>query len=307
MLKYLIKRIALLIPVLIGITLLIFLVLDLSPGDPAVMVLGPGEYTVAQLEAQREMMGLNDPLIIRYVKYMSNVVRGDFGTSWLHGYSVSEEFSHRLPFTLQLGVYANIISIILGIPFGILAGVRHNRTADFILTFISLILASAPAFWLGMLGQVYISLKLGLLPVSGAASFSHYILPAFVLAGLLTAQNMRITRTWLVDVIRSDYVRTARAKGAHEATVILKHALRNALLPVITTLGLHFAMIMGSSTVIETVFAIPGASSFLINAVKTGDVPIVMGCIVIIALFVGIINLLVDLIYALVDPRVKLS
>ena len=307
MLKYLIKRLLLLIPVVIGITLLIYIVLDLSPRDPVLIVMGAGEFTDEQYEAQREVMGLNGPLIVRYARYIVNIVKGDFGKSWFQGYNVAVEFSHRLPYSLKLGIYANLISIILGIPLGIIAGVRHNKATDFILTFISLILASAPAFWLGMLGQVYLGVRLGLLPVSGAATFSHYILPAFVVAGMMTAQNVRITRTWLIDVIRSDYVRTARAKGAREFTVILKHALRNALLPVITTLGMHFAMIMGSITVIETVFAVPGVSSFLINAVRIGDVPIVMGCIVIIAIFVGIVNLLVDLIYALVDPRVKFS
>ncbi len=208
---------------------------------------------------------------------------------------------------MKVGVFANLISIVIGIPLGIIAGVRHNKATDFVLTFMSFILASAPNFWLGMLGQVYLCVRAGILPVSGAATFAHYVLPAIVCASSWTAQNLRVTRTWLIDVIRSDYVRTARAKGASEARVVLRHALRNSLLPVITTLGMHFAMIMGSITIIETVFAIPGASSFLINAVRTGDVPIVMGCMAVIALFVGVVNLLVDLLYALVDPRVKLG
>jgi len=307
MLKYIIKRLLLLIPVVIGITLLIYIVLDLSPRDPVLIVLGSGEFTEAQYNAQQEAMGLSGPLIVRYAKYMVNLLKGDFGVSWFQGFSVSAEFSNRLPHTLKLGIFANVIAIVVGIPLGIIAGVRHNKGTDFVLSFLSLVLASAPTFWVGMLGQVYISVRLGILPVSGAETFSHYILPSFVVAGMWIAQNVRTTRTWLIDVIRSDYVRTARAKGAREFTVITKHALRNALLPVITTLGAHFAMIMGILTVIEIVFAIPGVSSFLINAVRIGDVPIVMGCIVIIALFVGIVNLLVDLIYALVDPRVKFS
>ena len=306
MLKYIFKRLLMLIPVLLGITLLIFVILAFSPNDPAAIILG-ADYTLEQLEAQREDMGLNDPVLVRYVKYMWNLVRGDFGISWFNGYDVAKEFSSRMPYSLQLGIYANIFSIILGIPLGIWAGVRHNKPADFVISFFSLILASAPSFWLGMLAQVYISVRLGLLPVSGASSFTHFILPSVVMGAMLTASNVRITRTWLIDVVNSDYVRTARAKGAREFTVIVKHALRNSLLPVVTTLGMHFAMIMGSVTIMETVFAIPGASTFLLSAVRTGDVPIVMGCIVVISLFVGIVNLLIDLIYALIDPRVKFS
>ena len=307
MLKYVIKRVLLLIPVLIGITLMIFVVLDFSPQDPVMIALGAGEITTESYEAQKELMGLNDPLLVRYGKYILNVLQGNLGKSWFQGYNVSAEFAHRLPYSLMIGIYANVMSILIGIPFGIIAGVRHNKTTDVIVTFIALVLASAPSFWLGMLLQVFISVRLGLLPVSGADTFRHLFLPSFVAASAMIAQNMRVTRTWLVDVIRSDYVRTARAKGAREYTVIMKHALRNALLPVITTLGMHFATIIGAVTIVETVFAVPGASIFLINAVKTGDIPIVMGCIVIVAIFVGSVNLLIDLIYAMVDPRVKLS
>jgi peptide/nickel transport system permease protein len=307
MLKYVIKRLILLIPVLFGITLLVFIVLNLSPSDPVLIALGNGEFTVADYEAKKAAMGLNEPLLVRYINYIKDLFRGDLGTSWFQGFDVASEFGHRLPYSLKIGVFANFISILIGIPFGIIAGIRHNKSMDFIVTFVALILAAAPNFWLGMMGQIYLSVKLGLLPVSGIGSFWHYILPAAVAASNMTANNMRITRTWLVDVINSDYVRTARAKGAHEFTVVVKHALRNALLPIITTLGMNFATILGSVMIVETVFAVPGASLFLINAVKTGDIPIVMGCIVIVALFVGVVNLLIDLIYALVDPRVKYS
>ena len=306
MLKYIIKRILYLIPVLVGITLLIYLVLSLSPIDPVSLRLG-SEYTYEQWYAMSESMGLNKPLLMRYLTYLINIFRGDFGRSWFLGINIAQELAHRIPYSLLLGAYANVISIVIGIPLGIIAGVRHNKPTDFILTFFALLLASAPGFWLGMLGQIFISLNLGLLPVSGVGSLAHFTLPAIVLGGALTASNLRTTRTWLIDVIRSDYVRTARAKGANEFRVVLRHALSNSLLPVITTLGFHFAMIMGTATVIETVFAIPGSSSFMINAVRTGDVPIVMGCIAVVALYVGIINLLIDLLYAAVDPRVKLN
>ena len=305
MLKYAVKRVFMLIPVLIGITLMVYLILSLTPVDPVKIVLGVGEFTAEDYEMTKEWLGLNDPLLVRYGKYLANVARGDFGTSWYNGYNVGTEFARRFPYSLKIGIYANIISIIIGIPFGIIAGVRHNKASDYIATVVSLLLVSAPSFWVGMLGQLYLAVRLNLLPVAGSDTFKHYILPSFVGAGAMLASNMRTTRTWLVDVIRSDYVRTARAKGAHEFTVIVKHALRNALLPVITTLGMNFAMILGAVTIIETVFAIPGASSFLISACRVGDVPIVMGCIVVVAVFVGAINLVIDLIYALVDPRVS--
>lgn len=307
MIRYVIKRLLMLIPVLFGITFVVFLILSLSPNDPAMIVLGAEDFTLEQLYAQREAMGLNDPLIVRYFTYMWNAVRGDFGTSWFLGFDVAYEFTQRLPFSLRLGIYANLISIILGIPLGIIAGVWHNKGADFAISFFALIMASAPSFWLSMLGQVYLSVGLGIFPVFGADTLWHFMLPAFVLGGILTASNVRITRTWLVDVIRSDYVRTARAKGAREFRVIMKHALRNSLLPVITSIGMGFAMIMGMVAIVEIVFAIPGASAFLISAVRTGDMPVVMGCIVVVALFVGIVNLLVDLLYAVADPRVKYS
>jgi len=308
MLRYTIKRLLLMIPVIIGITLTIYVVLELSPRDPVVAALGESaEYTIEQYEAMKVQMGLDGPLVIRYLRYMSHAVRGDLGDSWFNNYNVTAEFGHRLPYSLKIGIYANIVSILLGIPLGIIAAVRYNKEMDLILTFFAMLLVSAPGFWVGMLAQQYVSIYLGLLPVSGAATFAHYVLPSTVLATSETATNMRITRTWLIDVIRSDYVRTARAKGAGEVRVLVRHALRNALLPVITTLGAHFAFIIGGVAIIETVFAIPGIGSFLVNGVRTGDAPVVMGCVIVIALFVGMVNLLVDLLYAVVDPRVKYS
>jgi len=306
MLRYIMKRLLLMIPVVIGITLSIYIVLDLSPMDPVMATLGD-EYTVEQYDARKTEMGLDGPLVVRYVRYMSHAITGNLGDSWFNNYNVTDEFVHRLPYSLKLGIYANLISIVLGIPLGIIAAVRYNKETDLVLTFFALLLVSAPGFWVGMLAQQYISIHLGLLPVSGAATFAHYVLPSMVLAAVETATNMRVTRTWLIDVIRSDYVRTARAKGAGEVRVLVRHALRNALLPVITTLGAHFALIVGGVAITETVFAVPGIGSFLVNGVRTGDAPVVMGCVIVIALFVGAVNLLVDLLYAVADPRVKYS
>ena len=306
MLKYTLKRLLLMIPVILGITFLVYMVLSLSPGNPAQMVLGP-EATAEDIAAKEIEMGLDRPVIVQYVDYMLGAVTGDFGTSWYQGFDVMEEFSHRVPYTLSLGFLAMLWACALGIPMGVLAAVRHNHITDYVVTVLALFLSSAPAFWLGMMYQMFFALRLGWLPASGAGSFAHYILPALSLGGSVMASNARTTRTWLIDTLRSDFVRTARAKGNKESTVIFKHALRNSLLPVITQIGTSFAIIMGGSVITETVYAFPGIGSYLINAVKSKDIPIVMACILVVALIVGITNLVVDLLYAVVDPRVQIG
>lgn len=306
MLKYTLKRLLLMIPVVLGITFLVYMVLSLSPGNPAQMVLGP-EATAEDIAAKEIEMGLDRPVIVQYVDYMLGAVTGDFGTSWYQGFDVMEEFSHRIPYTLSLGFLAMLWACALGIPMGVLAAVRHNHITDYVVTVLALFLSSAPAFWLGMMYQMFFALRLGWLPASGAGSFAHYILPALSLGGSVMASNARTTRTWLIDTLRSDFVRTARAKGNKESTVIFKHALRNSLLPVITQIGTSFAIIMGGSVITETVYAFPGIGSYLINAVKSKDIPIVMACILVVALIVGITNLVVDLLYAVVDPRVQIG
>ena len=294
------------IPVILGITFLVFFILLASPGNVAQMVLGP-EATVEDIAMKEHDLGLDQPIVVQYIKYMWNALHGDFGTSWFQNFNVMEEFSHRIPYTLSLGFLAIAWACVLGIPIGIIAAVRHNHMTDYVVTFFSLLLSSAPAFWLGMMYQLFFAQKLGWLPASGVGSFNYYILPSLSLGGGILASNARTTRTWLLDVIRSDYVRTARAKGNKESTVIVKHALRNSLLPVITQIGVSFSIIMGGSVITETVYAFPGIGSFLINAVKTKDIPIVMACIVVVAVIVGLTNLVVDLLYAVVDPRVQLG
>ncbi len=295
-----------LIPVMVGISLFIYLVLSLAPGDPARMILGM-DALPEDIEALREELGLNKPLLIRYGLYMWDALHGDFGTSWYQRFDVASEFFHRLPNTFWLAFIANAFSIIIGIPVGIIAAVRHNKPADYVVTFFSLLLCSAPGFWLGMLAQLLFCIRLGWLPSSGVGSFAHFILPALTMGGGIIAINMRTTRTWLLDSIRSDYVRTARAKGAREGRVIVHHAMRNSMLPVITGLGMNFAACMAGTAVTETVFAIPGIGSFITTGVKTKDIPIVLCSVIIIALMVGLVNLIVDIIYAVVDPRVKLG
>ncbi|HWS42684.1 MAG TPA: ABC transporter permease [Pseudoflavonifractor sp.] len=306
MLKYILKRLLLLIPVVLGITFIIFVVLSMAPGDPAALILGQ-DATVEALAAKRAEMGLDKPIVIQYVTYMLNMLRGNFGTSWLSGYEVLPEFLHRMPNTIMLGSLAMLFSVIIGIPVGIIAAIRQNHFVDYASLAIALILFSLPSFWFGMMGQILLCLNLGWLPASGVGSLKHFILPAITLGANILASQLRMTRTSMLDVVKQDYIRTARAKGADEKQVVLHHVLQNGMLPIITQIGISFASCMGGSVITETVFSIPGIGSLLINAVKGRDVPVVMGTLVFIAVFVGIVNLIVDIFYALIDPRVKLT
>ncbi len=304
MLKYTIKRVLMLIPTIIGITLFIYLIMSLVPGDPAEL-LSPPEATAAEVQALRVEMGLDKPILVQYLNYMWDILHGDFGVSWFTQQPVADEILHRMPYTLTLGVYSTIIASLISIPLGTLTAVKHNTWIDYVLTFLCLVFAAMPNFWLGIILQINLSLNTGWLPAYGMGTPAHYVLPVIAVCASSVANNIRSTRTWVLDVIRSDYVRTARAKGASEFVVIMKHALRNALLPIITGFGSSFAGVLGGSVVIETVFAIPGISTYLTSAVKTRDMPIIMGSILVISVFVGVVNLLVDLMYSVIDPRVK--
>jgi len=304
MLKYAMKRILMLIPTIIGITLFIYLIMSLVPGDPAEL-LSPPEATADEVQQLRVELGLDQPVLIQYLRYMWNVVHGDFGVSWFTRLPVINEIKNRMPYTLSLGVFSTIIASVISIPLGTLTAVKHNSITDYVVTFLCLLFAAMPGFWLAILLQIYLSLQTGWFPAYGMGSLKHFVLPVIAVCASSVAHNIRSTRTWVLDVIRSDYVRTARAKGASEVVVVMKHALRNALLPIVTGLGSAFAGVLGGSVVIETVFAIPGISTYLTSAVNTRDMPIIMGCILVISVFVGVVNLLVDLMYSIIDPRVK--
>lgn len=306
MLKFVFKRLLMLIPVVIGITLFIYVIMSVAPGDPVRLILG-SDVTDAEVELKRVEMGLDKPLLIQYFNYMTGLVQGHFGTSWYNGYDVLKEFLQRVPNTFVLGLMSMAISAFLGIPFGVLAAVRQYHIFDYVTLVTAMIFSAMPAFWFGLMTQVYISLQWGLLPATGVGTVKHMILPAFTLAAAQLAGQVRMTRTSMLEVIKQDYVRTAHSKGAPKVRVILRHVIRNGMLPVVTGLGMGFAMLIGGTVVTESVFAIPGVGSLLINAVKMRDVPVVMGIIVIIALFVGIMNLLVDVLYTVIDPRVKVG
>ncbi|MGI6239904.1 MAG: ABC transporter permease [Christensenellales bacterium] len=306
MLKYILKRLLLLVPVVLGVTFFIFVILSFAPGDPAQLILG-AEATPEMILEKREELGLNDPLILRYGKYIWGILHGDFGSSWYNGYDVLGEFAGRLPNTLKLGIFAMAISSIIGIALGVVTAVKQYSGLDYMTLVIAMLFSSLPAFWFGLMTQIYFALKLKWLPATGADSWMHFILPAFTLAAAQLAGQVRLTRSSMLDVIKQDYVRTARSKGCTQRRVIMHHVMRNGMLPVVTGLGMSFAGLISGAIVTESVFSIPGVASLMINAVKIRDVPVVMGILFVIAVFIGCVNLLVDLLYGVIDPRVKIG
>lgn len=304
MLKYIGKRILIMIPILIGISLLVFFILTIMPGDVAVIQIGTSA-TAEDVALWKEQHGLNDPFLVRFFNYMGGVLRGDFGVSWRTNMDVKAEFIQRIPSTLILSFGSLVLVCLIGLPAGILSAVKQYSLFDYSSIFITLLFTSIPSFWLGLMLVLSISLHLDLLPATGADTFAHFILPWITLSATLTAQVIRMARSTMLEVIRQEYIKTAKAKGALPRQVIFKHALRNALLPLITVIGLQFGVTIGGTIVTETVFAIPGVGTYLLQAVKQQDLPAVMICVLFIAAVIGITNLVVDVLYMFVDPRLR--
>lgn len=326
------RRLLGLIPVLLGISLLVFLFLHLIPGDPAVVLLGE-RANPEQVESLRERLGLNQPLPTQYVLFLRDLLSGDLGTSIFNLLPIRDQLVNRWPATFELALSAMLIAVIFGIPLGILAAVRKNSLWDNASTIFSLIGVSMPVFWLGLLLIYLFAVNLHWLPPSGRISIeggnafqaisgfflldallqrramgdvlSHLILPALTLGTIPLAILMRITRSAMLEVLSQDYVRTARAKGLAERVVIFRHALKNALLPVVTIVGLQFGTLLGGAILTETIFSWPGIGLWLYEGILNRDYPVVQGGVVFVALIFVIVNLLVDLSYALLDPRIQ--
>ena len=304
--KFIAKRLLAMIPVLIGITFIIYTILALTPGDPAVAILGE-TATQEQIEELREEMGLNDFFVIRYFKYIFNAVRGDFGTSYRTGLSVVSELMARLPYTFILAFFGVGLATIIGVPIGIVSAVKQYTLTDNVVTAVAMIMCSVPPFWLSLMLMMLFSLKLGWFPSIGVDSCRPFVIPIVAMAIGNMATMIRMTRSMMLEVIREDYIRTARAKGASERTIILKHALRNAILPVVTQVGISFGFQLGGAMVCETVFSIPGLGNMIITAVRQKDIPMVMGAIIFVAAAISLVNLLMDVVYVWIDPRLKTS
>lgn len=302
--RYILKRLLMLIPVLLAVAFVIYAIMNVAEGDPVYSVAG-ADATEEQLEALREEMGLNGSLIERYFRYIGNLLKGDLGTSYVSKQDVMKIYLQRLPNTLKLASMTMIFATLIALPLGIIAAVNQNSWIDTLSMVLALIGLSMPNFWLGLLLIILFSLKLGWFPSGGNEGFKSIILPAFTVGAGLAALLTRTTRSSMLDVIRQDYLRTARAKGVPEKTIIRKHALRNALIPIITIFGVQFSNVLGGSVLAETVFAWPGVGRLVVDAIDQRDIPTVTGALVMTTMLVTIVNLLIDIVYAFVDPRIK--
>lgn len=304
MLRYFFKRLLMMIPIILGVSVIIFTVMSFTPGDPATMILGEGASSEAKTQLRSEM-GLDQPLPVQYLRYVKNALRGDFGDSYHSKNPVAQEVASRFPNTLRLTILGTVLSVLIGVPVGIVSAVKQYSIIDNTSLIVALIFTSMPSFWLGLMLILFFSLRLDWFPATGAETWVHFVLPSITLAAASMAMLIRMTRSTMLEVIRQDYIRTARAKGSNERRVIFRHALRNALLPIITVIGLNFGRQLGGAIVTETVFNIPGIGLLMINGIRSLDTPIVMASVMLAAVMAGVVNLLVDMLYTLVDPRVK--
>ena len=305
MLKFTMKRLVYLVLVLVGVSFLVFLLLYMTPGDPVRMMLGESATPEAQAELRLEL-GLDDPFLVQYGRYIKNiVVHQDLGTSYSTRRPVLDEIMTVFPNTVKLATAAIIIAVILGTFLGIVSAVKQNSLLDNAVMVLALIGTSAPIFWIGILMIILFSVNLGWLPPSGFGSFKQLIMPALALGMQSTAVVARMTRSSMLEVIRQDFVKTARAKGQKESVVIMKHVFRNALIPVTTVVGLRFGTLLGGAMLTEVVFSIPGVGRLMIEAIKQRDFPIVQGSVLFVAACFSLVNLAVDLLYAVVDPKVS--
>ncbi len=305
MYRYIAKRILFLIPTVLGVIFIIFLVMSFTPGDPARALLGVSAPQ-ADVDALNHELGYDLPFIQKYFNYIKKmVVEKDFGTSYFTKQSVFDEIWPRYLVTIKLALMGIIISTAIGVPLGILAAVKQYSLLDTIPSILAFFIAAIPSFVLGMLLLFIFSLKLNLLPSYGINSFAHYIMPALAISIPPAAQQLRFTKSSMLETIRQDYVRTARAKGAPENVVIWKHALKNALLPVITNIGMSFGVLIAGAVVAEKLFSIPGIGSLIVDRITYKDEPVIIAGTILIAVVFTVVMLIVDLIYAYIDPRIR--
>ncbi|MBQ2770795.1 MAG: ABC transporter permease [Clostridia bacterium] len=302
--RYIIKRLLLMIPTILGVIFIVFTIMSFTPGDPGRIMLGVKASPEA-VEAMNEKLGYNKPFFERFFMYIGRLLKGDLGNSYKNNQPVFDEIMKRFPTTFNIAVLAVSFVAIVGIPLGVFSAVKQYSLLDYSTTIFSLIFAAAPSFWLGLLSILLFSLVLGWLPPNGIGSFKHYILPVVTLSLTAAAGTARNTRALMLEAIRQDYVRTARGKGASETRVIWKHTIKNALMPVITSMGMAFASLLGGTLVTEQVFGIPGLGTLIITAINNKDVPQVMAVTIFLSAIFCVIMLVVDLIYAYIDPQVK--
>jgi peptide/nickel transport system permease protein len=302
--SYLVRRLVLAVPVVLGVATLVFLLIHLIPGDPVEIMLGESALP-ADRDALREALGLDRPILEQYGSFLWGLCRGDLGVSLQQRRSVTALIREHYPATLELTLAAMLISLLIALPAGILSGIRQYSVWDHSTMFLALLGVSMPNFWLGPLLIWVFSIQLGWFPVSGKGGLAHLLLPALTLGASMAAIVARMTRSSVLEVLREDYVMTARAKGLSEARIILKHVLRNAMLPVLTVVGLQFGALLAGSIITETIFSWPGLGTLMVKAIQTRDYPVVQGCVLVIALSYVLVNLLTDLLYGVIDPRIR--
>ncbi len=294
------------VPLLLVVSVVAFFVLLLTPGDPAQLMLGQNA-TVEAVARLRQELALDQPLVIQYLSFLGSALRGDLGRSYATYRPVSAELAQRLMMTAQLGGIAFLLATLLGIPLGVAAAVRRNSWIDHLLRLVVLGSVSLPVFWLGILLVYLFAVTLRWLPSTGSGTPAHLVLPALALATYPLALMVRLTRTSMLEVLHQDYLRTARAKGLRPSKIIVRHALKNAMIPIVTVMGLQIGSLMTGAVLTETVFAWPGLGSYMIDAVFTRDYPVIRGCILLFSAVFLVTNLVVDVLYVLLDPRIRPS
>lgn len=305
MVKYVFKRILLMIPILLGVAFIVFFVMDLTPSDPGSIILGAGAPKEAIDQLNHEL-GYDLPFFTRFFNYMGDLVfHLDMGISYRTGRAVIDEVVSKLPVTIAIAFWGMAFATVIGVPLGVLSAVKQYSKLDSISTTVALIMAALPTFWLGMLLQTWLSKGMGWFPSSGIGTWKHYVLPTIALGMPYAAQQLRFTRSSMLETIRADYIRTAQAKGATSGAVIWKHAMKNALLPVITVTGMNFGGLIGGAVGTEVLFALPGLGNLLVTSIRQKDIPVVMGTTIILAAIFSLIMLIVDVLYAMIDPRIK--
>jgi peptide/nickel transport system permease protein len=303
---FFLRRLAIVIPTVIGAVTLVFFFLHMIPGDPVEVMLGETAQQ-ADKEKLREELGLNLPLHVQYGRFMAGLIRGDLGSSYFYRRPVAQVIAERVPATVELGLAAFLVAGLIAIPLGIIAALREGTAVDNASVLFSLLGVSIPNFWLGPLLIILFSITLGWFPVSGRAGIASLVLPAVTLGTAFAAILSRMTRASLLERLGEDYLTVARAKGLPEWKVILKHALRNALIPIITVMGLQIGALLSGAIITENVFSWPGIGTLLINAIEARDYPLVQGCILFISLSYVLVNLMTDLLYGWADPRIRLQ
>ncbi len=303
--RFIIKRLLLVLPLLLGVVIIVFSIVNMIPGDPGRIILGASAEQSA-VDALNHELGYDQPFLIRLFNYLKTIVtKFEFGSSYTSGKPVVDEIAANFSYTFRFTLMGTFLYIIIGIPLGVMSAIKQYSLGDSVVRIMAMFIASFPGFWMGMLGILFFSLGLGWLPSNGVDTWKHYILPVAVFGITHSASLLRLTRTTMLEAIRQDYVRTARAKGASERTVIWKHAFRNAMLPLIMTIGVSFGTMMGGTVLLESIFSMPGLGSLALSAIRNKDIPLVMATTIFLAAIFCLMVLIVDIVSAFADPRVR--